>query len=215
VLHQRRVHRYASSLADSDETVESKTLDWIKNIIVGLNLCPFAERPLREKLIKIDVVRDTDEETVLTLILAELLLRQDTPGTTLVVCPELHPDDFLAYLDFVNMIEQGLMVDHDLAGDVQVAPFHPLFEFEGSESSIDNWTNRSPYPTFHILREEEVSIAVDRLDGDASKVWKRNVNLLTALEDKLGTKTLEDMIQGKNDASVTDQVGEILKQFRL
>jgi len=99
-----------------------------------------------------------------------------------MVCPECYPHDFLKFLDVVHIVEEGLLVDHDLQGYIQVVPFHPLFRFGNGKDNdddddldnttaddnidvkendngdtIDNWTNRSPYPTFHILREADVS----------------------------------------------------------
>jgi hypothetical protein len=88
-------------------------------------------------------------------------------------------------MSLVQYIEEDVMENLNLHGIVQLAPFHPQFVFEGSApDGIDNYTNRSPYPMFHILREDEVSRAVDKLDGDAGKVWRRNIDLLETMVDR-------------------------------
>ncbi len=71
----------------------------------------------------------------------------------LSLCPNLFPSNFNAFLEVYNMLQDGVLVEHDLSEDLQIAPFHPFFEFEGSGADgVDNYTNRSPYPIFHILR---------------------------------------------------------------
>ncbi|KAL7485463.1 LOW QUALITY PROTEIN: hypothetical protein ACHAW6_011060 [Cyclotella cf. meneghiniana] len=94
-------------------------------------------------------------------------------------------------MTLVQYLEEDMMEENDnLRGVEQITPFHPLFQFEGS-GSVDNYTNHSPYPMFHILRENEVSKAVDKLGGDASQVWKRNVGLLENMEMKLEREVVE------------------------
>ena len=103
-------------------------------------------------------------------------------------------------------------------GNVQVAPFHPLFQFEGSDlDGIDNYTNRSPYPIFHLLREDEVAQAVDQLDGDAGKVWKRNIGLLEAMQQELGMDAFRQIMKGDLDekANLWLKTKDLLRRFRL
>merc|ERR1712238_479258 len=93
----------------------------------------------------------------------------------------------------------------------QIAPFHPMFEFSGSTSrGIDNLTNRSPYPMFHILREVEVSSAVDKLGGDSGKVWQRNISLLNKFKDELGREKTERIMRGEK----VDGMEEIISKIR-
>ena len=201
---------------EENKVIEEKVQLWIKNVVVGLNLCPFAERPMRENKLRLFTVRGDDEEKLLSSIFVVLLLQESKPGTSIIICPECHPNDFQAYLDVVHSIEHGMMEEHDLTGVLQVAPFHPLFQFEGSdEHGIDNWTNRSPYPIFHIIREDEVERAAESLDGDASRVWKRNVGLLQALEDALGPDGVERIFSSRATPEEKARVSEILKQHRL
>jgi hypothetical protein len=230
---------------DNDTTMSTSviidnTLDWLEQVVIGLNLCPFAERPYKLNTVSIQVIYGTNQMDILTSVLSECIHRQTAPGTTLIVCPNLFPTNFISFLEVYNMCVDGVLVDNDLDCDIQIAPFHPNFEFgtdsnkndendddeeedyeddddydendngnredqddeeeeededsvllsssSSSNDSIDHYTNRSPYPIFHILREEEVSKAVRALDGDASRVWKRNIALLRALQDEFQEK---------------------------
>jgi uncharacterized protein len=213
-----------------DLTVKQLTQQWLESVVIGMNLCPFAERPHREQLVAIQTCWGPDDVEIVHNVLQECNRRRDVPGTTLIVCPECHPQDFRSFLDVVEAVEEELS-NRKLEKDIQVAPFHPQFVFDGTTgASPDNWTNRSPYPTFHILREEEVSVAVDKLDGDAGRVWKRNVNLLNDLHHNLGREDFErfmsikttaaenisqdGMRSDKPDHDLLDRVTEIVRRFR-
>lgn len=189
-------------------------MKWVRRVVVGWNLCPFADRTIRESSLKLETVRGTDEETILGAVLAEMVVRKDYAGTTLVIAPECFPDNFAKYLEYVNAIEE-ILPEYELDGHVQVAPFHPLFEFEGSGAEgIDNYTNRAPYPIFHVLREQEVESAVDKLGGDASKVWKRNVELLQDMQETLGSEQeVKDAMKG--NPSLKEKVDQVLKRHRF
>lgn len=204
----------ANNYEPPDDTIESQTMNWLKKVVIGYNLCPFAEKPLRENKLKVVVVRGDDDEWVATTVVYELIARSDdeNPGTTIVVAPEYHPDDFEQYMSLVQYIEDDVMEEHELHGIVQVAPFHPLFEFSGSgKEGVDNFTNRSPYPIFHILRENEVAGAVDKLGGDASKVWGRNVRLLKSMEKRWGREGVEKAMRGEK----MDGMDDLLKEIKL
>mmetsp|Transcript_28785 Transcript_28785/g.44743 ORF Transcript_28785/g.44743 Transcript_28785/m.44743 type:complete len:321 (+) Transcript_28785:97-1059(+) len=181
--------------------IEDKTRVWVKNVIVGLNFCPFAEKPIKEERMQILVV-DGDRHSSFEIkekILREMLQMKENPGTILIVAPDFYPDDFIGFLEFIATdLEDGIMKDYDLHGIIQIAPFHPRFMFdESKEDDVDNYTNRSPYPTFHLLKEEEVTRAVESIGGDSSKVWKRNVRFLRNLEKQLGRESVEAIIRGE------------------
>ena len=174
------------------------TLDWLEHVVIGYNLCPFAEAPMLREELTIQVVMGTNQTEILAQVLGESLRLRNRPGTSLVVCPDLCPNNFLAFLEVYNILVEGVLPDQELQDDLQIAPFHPLFVFGDDDDdeeddedqlaannmdSIGHYTNRSPYPTFHVLREAEVEKAVDALDGNAETVWKRNVDFLEAMED--------------------------------
>jgi len=198
-----------------DKEIQRRTLDWVQRAVIGLNLCPFAEKPFQKKQMNLEVVRGTDQVDILAKVLGECLVRKKRPGTSLIVCPDLFPSNFISFLEVYNMLQDGVLVDNNLDEDIQIAPFHPFFEFEGSGENIDNFTNRSPYPIFHILREEEVGLAVDALQGDSEKVWKRNVKLLEDLEDQLGRDKAKQVLSGEElDIATDKKVKEMLRKLK-
>jgi hypothetical protein len=211
-----REYILSKSPLPEDRKILETTLDWVQNVVVGMNLCPFAEKPFKSQQMHLEVIHGQDEQEMLVRVLGECLVRQSNPGTSLLICPDLYPKNFHTFLQVYNMLNDGVLVENDLTDDVQIAPFHPLFEFDGSGSDgVDNYTNRSPYPIFHVLREEEVGRAVDLLDGDASKVWRRNVELLEALGEELDLEQLKQVMQGTPTGStIREKVKEILRDLK-
>ena len=198
----------------SNDVIKSQSIEWIKKVVIGYNLCPFADQTIRENKLKVSVVRGNDDQNVAAAVVYELIARSDESqhGTTVVCAPEFYPDDFHRYMSLVQLLEDDVMEEHELHGSVQIAPFHPKFEFEGSGSDgIDNYTNRSPYPMFHILRENEVAAAVDKMGGDASKVWVRNVKLLERMEEKWGRDGTVKAMKGE----AMDGIDTLLKELKL
>ena len=204
--------------APSDADVEAITKRWIKRAVIGLNLCPFAERPLRTKELSFHTVRGDNPEQIIEAVTEQLLLKKDERGTSLVICPEFQTNDFEEYMALLQFIEQRVMVYFELVGHVQIAPFHPKFTFDSADEKIDVYTNRSPYPMFHVLRESEVGAAVTkRLGGDPGKVWRRNKRLLEILEERLGRSRVVQFLlsrgQSKDD-STDDAVDQALRQTK-
>ena len=157
-------------------TVTDHTRQWLEKAVIGLNLCPFAKAPHVKNLVRISVSQDGFLED----LDRELQLLGDTPAdeleTTLLVHPALFPDfdTFNQMLD----IADAAVVDNGLEGIVQIAPFHPDFQFEGTDSDdIGNYTNRSPYPTLHLIREDSIAKAAQAFP-DASAIFERNIALL-------------------------------------
>lgn len=185
------------STSECDDAITDKMTKWVNNVVIGLNMCPFAEKSRSQKKIFTTIVRGDDVEEILSYILYESILREDDEGTALVVCPDLSRDSFVDFYDVVAMAEHMLQ-DQNLEGIIQIAPFHPLFEFEGNgPDAVDNLTNRAPYPVFHILREHEVEAAVKKLNGDSSKVWQRNISLLEKMEQHFGMETTKKIMAGE------------------
>jgi len=199
--------------------IEEKTWDWVERIVVGWNLCPFAAKPWRRGRIRLVVIQGSDEEKVLDMTQRECLHRSEMPGTTLVVMPDFYPDDFMGYLDCANWLSEERLPELELDGIIQIATLHPRFQFGDSENALDDYTNRSPYPIFHILREDEVTQATKKLGGDASKVWKRNVNLMRTLGEQLGSEAaLETAIRNKqqhNSQETKATIQQTLQQLKL
>ena len=161
-------------------TVTDYTRQWLEKAVIGLNLCPFAKAPHVKNLVRISVSQARHLDGFLEDLDRELQLLGDTPAdeleTTLLVHPTLFPDfdTFNQMLD----IADAAVVDNGLEGIVQIAPFHPDFQFEGTDSdAIGNYTNRSPYPTLHLIREDSIAKAAQAFP-DASAIFERNIALL-------------------------------------
>ena len=143
----------------SKAAVAQQVEQWLNDVVIGLNLCPFAAKPQRNKQIKIFVSEAQQEEALLEDILSQLLELDATPAeeleTTLVVVPNML-DDFFDYNLFIDWVE-ALIKQQDWEGVFQLATFHPDYCFGGTEpEDAENLTNRSPYPVFHLIREESM-----------------------------------------------------------
>lgn len=197
---------------------ERETLHWVKRVVVGLNLCPFAERTLLHEKLKVRVLLDQDSDTVLEQVLDEMQkLKAKNEGTTLVVCPNLYKENFKGFLQIVDVVEQNIAANN-WDGILQVAPFHPLFKFEGSEQDApDNYTNRSPHPMFHLLREDDVTMAVEQLENhDAGTVWRRNVKLLTELRETLTPEDFTAVVEAQDrPSSLKLRLRDVLQRYRV
>ncbi|MEZ8036163.1 DUF1415 domain-containing protein [Vibrio crassostreae] len=138
------------------QTIHDQVKQWLDDVVIGLNLCPFAAKPQRNKQIKIFVSEAKTEEALLEDIMTHFVELDNTPvaelETTLVVVPNML-QDFFDYNMFIDWIE-ALIKQEDWEGVYQVATFHPDYCFGGADPEDDeNLTNRSPYPAYHLIRE--------------------------------------------------------------
>ncbi|HEY1039711.1 MAG TPA: DUF1415 domain-containing protein [Bacteroidia bacterium] len=159
------------------ETIIQHTQNWIKSVVVDLNFCPFAAKALLQKTIHYTVAENTDLQKSLEILAQELhvLDNDDEIETSFIIFPNSF-SDFDEYLDLVEAAQQLIKLQ-DSEGIYQVATFHPGYCFEGSgENDPANYTNRSPYPMLHLLREESVEKAL-RAYKDPESIPVRNVNL--------------------------------------
>jgi uncharacterized protein len=161
----------------------SVTRAWVDRAVIGLNLCPFARAVQTKNQIRYVVSEATHPEALLAELRAEMaLLSASDPAlldTTLLIHPLLL-EDFLEFNDFLGIADEAL-VAAGLDGILQVASFHPQFQFEGTDvDDVTNATNRSPYPTLHLLREESVDRAVAAFP-QAEAIFAKNIRTLEAL----------------------------------
>ncbi|WP_132998853.1 DUF1415 domain-containing protein [Luteimonas arsenica] len=159
------------------------TRRWLERAVIGLNLCPFAKAVVAKGQVRMVLSEARDEAALLEQLGEELLHLRDTPAevtdTTLIVHPQVL-GDFLDYNDFLDAAD-GLVEELGLEGVLQVASFHPQYQFAGSDpDDIANFTNRSPWPTLHLLREDSVSRAVEAFP-DPDAIVERNVETLEKL----------------------------------
>ena len=147
----------------TDEEVLVKTKHWLEAAVIGLNLCPFAKAVYVKNQVRLVVSKARHADDLLEELDRELDLLVATPAsevdTTLLIHPALF-DDFLDFNDFLEVAE-GVVDEHGLEGVIQLASFHPQFQFDGTEpDDISNFTNRAPFAILHLLREESVERAV-------------------------------------------------------
>ena len=162
---------------------EADTRRWLERAVIGLNLCPFAKAVHVKGQIHYAVYESAEEADLMDALLAQardlVALDAAVRDTTLLIAPNALPD-FLDFNDFTARAERRL-ARAGFDGVLQLASFHPRFQFAGTEADdIGNATNRAPYPTLHLLREESVDRAVEAFP-DAEEIFGRNIDTLEAL----------------------------------
>jgi hypothetical protein len=164
-------------------SVIASTHRWMELAVIGLNLCPFAKAVYVKRQIRYAVTAATTAEELLAELRHELeLLGQTNPeevDTTLLIHPQVMTD----FIDFHFFLREADAVIKNLGheGSLQIASFHPAYEFAGSApDDIANFTNRSPYPMLHLLREASIDRAVAAFP-DAATIYERNIDTLRRL----------------------------------
>ena len=166
-----------------DQQIIDDINQWLDDVVIGLNLCPFAAKPRREKRVRIAISHATDEESLLNDLQAELERLSDTPieelETTLLAIPDML-ENFEDYNDFLDAVD--LWVEQfGWEGELQVASFHPQYQFADTESDEPgNLTNRSPWPLLHIIREESLEQAVAHYP-DVDAIPEHNIKRMESL----------------------------------
>ena len=168
---------------------ESHIRAWLKEFVIGLNLCPFARPLLGADNLRIAVCEETAPVLLRRAYLLELDLLQNSTeqeiATSLLAFPHAL-GDFQDYLQFLDQA-QDLLVESGLEGLVQLASFHPQYLFEGEqESAASHYSNRAPYPLIHLLREDMLSRVLEDF-ADPDKIPDRNIQTL----DDIGVEELE------------------------
>lgn len=167
----------------TDKDVLDQTRHWLEKAVIGLNLCPFAKAVYVKNQVRLVVSQARHADDLLEELDRELDLLVATPAeeidTTLLIHPTLF-DDFLDFNDFLEVAE-GVVDEHGLEGVVQLASFHPQFQFDGTEpDDITNYTNRAPFAILHLLREESVERAVEAFP-QAETIFEENIQTLEKL----------------------------------
>lgn len=163
--------------------VIADTLKWVERAVIGLNLCPFAKAVHVKGQIRYAVCFTDSPERLRTKLIRELqfLVAADPADTdtTLLIHPNLFAE-FPDYNDFLEVAD-ATITELKLDDMIQIASFHPQYQFADTEpDDITNFTNRSPYPTLHLLREKSVSRAVAAFP-DAGVIFEKNIETMTAL----------------------------------
>ena len=169
-----------------DPTAEqaiAATRAWIEKAVIGLNLCPFAKPVYVKDQIRYAVSGARTPDELLDDLVRALRNLAEAPAEAVDTTLLIHPHvlgDFLDYNDFLEVADAA--VDElDLTGVLQVASFHPRYQFAGTApDDVTNCTNRSPYPTLHILREASVDAAVAAFP-DTKAIYRRNIETMRRL----------------------------------
>jgi hypothetical protein len=156
---------------------------WVDKAVIGLNLCPFAKAVQVKNQVRYMVSIATDTDALLADLKAELTLLAAADAaqidTTLLIHPQVLTD-FLSYNDFLGVADAAID-ELGLAGQIQIASFHPDYQFADSgPDDIENYTNRSPYPILHLLRESSIDRAVEAFP-EASDIYEKNMETLRGL----------------------------------
>ena len=167
----------------NEAEVIAATQLWLEKAVIGLNLCPFAKAVHVKKQIRYVVSAATTADALLEELMTELRKLQDTSpeeiDTTLLIHPHVLTD-FLDFNDFLDTVDIAV-AEPEFGDEFQVASLHPQYQFAGTEvDDIENYTNRSPYPTLHLLREASVDRAVDAFP-DADQIPDTNIETLKQL----------------------------------
>ena len=151
--------------------------------VIGLNLCPFAESVYRADRVRFQVSEQRSASALLEEFRSELILLSAADPLVCETALLIHPwvlADFIEYNEFIGVCEAAIG-DLGMEGELQVAGFHPRYQFAGTQpEDIENYTNRSPYPMLHLLREASVERAVAAVP-DTDEIYRRNIRTLRDL----------------------------------
>lgn len=175
--------RPAPRALPSDAQVLAETRAWVERAVIGLNLCPFAKAPQVKGQIRYALSAAEDPAALLADLITELQRLSRTPAEQLETTLLVHPrvlDDFLAFNDFLAVAEDTV-AELGLEGVLQVANFHPDYQFaDAAPEDIGNATNRSPWPTLHLIREDSIDRAVAAFP-EAETIYEANIATMERL----------------------------------
>lgn len=170
----------------NDQQIIKSVRHWLETSVIELNLCPFAKRELINNRIRFIVTKATTEQQLLQSLQAELELlnRDESVETTLLI----HPNTLQYFYDYNDFLgdADALLVQLKLDGVYQIASFHPNYQFADTDiNDVKNYTNRSPYPLLHLIREQSLERAIANYP-DVEQIPQRNIELLKSLgRDKM------------------------------
>lgn len=179
------------TINDKHIALQNLVESWIKDYIVSFNLCPFAKKVLDQKRIRFRVCdMETDEELLEELAIELHSLESSNNADTSIMIFNRALTEFDDYLDFLELANQ-LLMDLGFEGIFQLASFHPHYQFADTlANAAENFTNRSPLPLLHILKEADVEKAV-KSHPNVAEIPKRNIKLMT----EKGTQQLNVLLQ--------------------
>lgn len=177
----------------NDQQVIQRTRRWLKQVVIDLDLCPFAARVYDQGNIRYHLTHDTDTESHLQLL--DQILRELDQDAAVETCLIIFTDACLSFDDYLDMLylANALIDEFGYSGRYQLASFHPEYRFDGSaQDDAANYSNRSPYPMLHILREDSLERAIANYP-DIDKVPQKNIDRLEQIGYPAMKKTLADI----------------------
>lgn len=174
-----------------EKLIIKSTRQWVESVVVGLNLCPFAKRELMNDAVRIRATNVDTEEKLLLVLQDELELLHNNAAieTTLLVHPEVL-QIFHEYNQFLNFAD-NLLIEMKLEGVYQIASFHPDYQYaDTAKDDVENYTNRSPYPMLHLLREDSLEKVIAE-HPDTDQIPIRNIELMKSM----GKNKLDSIMQ--------------------
>ncbi|MEB4590657.1 DUF1415 domain-containing protein [Candidatus Thiothrix sp. Deng01] len=175
----------------------AQTRCWLENVVLKHNLCPFAHKPFQGGQIRYVVTDSARPEFLLEDLQRELEHLRATPAADVETTLLIHPgalEDFLDYNDFLDVVD-ALLVAEGYEGEFQVASFHPDYQFADTRpNDAENYTNRSPWPMLHLIREHSLEQAIAS-HPDVDAIPERNIQTMNALGAEHHRKVLENCLQ--------------------
>jgi uncharacterized protein len=183
----------------AEAAILAATRRWVERAVIGLNLCPFARAPFIKQRLHFRISRARSTDDLLADLREELVALQAADPhvreTTLLIHPHVLTD-FFEYNEFLYAADAEVLA-LGLEGELQIASFHPAYQFADTVAdAVENFTNRSPYPMLHLLRESSIDIAVEALT-DTDEIYRRNIETLR----RLGADGWRALMRDDNDAT--------------
>lgn len=177
----------------SEQSVIDQTECWVRSVVVGLNLCPFAANPLRDRKVLFEVCRASEPATIYKAILAEMAAFIELPATRAETALFIVPYGLATFETYLEVLDEAdrAIEQVGLSGVLQLASFHPDYRFADAPADDPaNYSNRSPHPMFHLIREELMEQALRRYP-DPEQIPQRNIEQLR----RLGAAAMHERLQ--------------------
>lgn len=184
-----------------NKDIVNVTKCWVEKVVLGLNLCPFAHLPFKQNRIRYIPTATHSAAGLLDVLQQELTLLSETSGENIETTLLISPNALLDFFDYNTFLDVSdvLLEQMGLVGEIQIASFHPDYQFaETAFDDVENYTNRSPYPMLHLIREDSLEKAIATYP-DADNIPDRNI----ARMNVLGNSIIQSMIA---DCTDVDQI---------
>ena len=180
-----------SNQIENDQRIITQTKNWLNTVVIGHNYCPFAKHEIENGRVRYHVTHESEFNSLLDVVIQECVLLDQNKDieTTLIILPS-NLNEFNSFLDCLGLAED-LLVKQGYEGVYQIASFHPNYCFQGAEENdAANYTNRSPYPMMHLLREESLQRAIKN-HPDADAIPERNIEFAR----KQGLEKMQSLLE--------------------